>query len=75
MNDICVYSIWTYDKQILHDYYCQIVIHEICDELLFWQFLINKQYSKGGSIQCEFKTFIKALTKLFWLYMMKPCQT
>jgi hypothetical protein len=38
-------------------------------------FLIYKQSFKGGSIQCEFKTFINVLTKLFWLYMMKPYQT
>jgi hypothetical protein len=25
MNDICVYFIWTYEKQILHNYYYQIV--------------------------------------------------
>jgi hypothetical protein len=31
MNDIHVYSIQTYEKQILHDYYCQIVPHEVCD--------------------------------------------
>jgi hypothetical protein len=31
MNDIRVYSIWTYEKQILHDYYCKIVTHEVCD--------------------------------------------
>jgi hypothetical protein len=34
MNDIHVYSIWTYEKQILHDYYCKIVTHEVCDGLL-----------------------------------------
>jgi len=32
MNDICVYSIQTYEKEILHNYYCQIVTHEVCDE-------------------------------------------
>jgi hypothetical protein len=31
MNYIYAYSIQTYEKQILHDYYCQIVTHEICD--------------------------------------------
>jgi hypothetical protein len=31
MNDVCVYSIQTYEKQILHDYYYQIVAHEVCD--------------------------------------------
>jgi hypothetical protein len=31
MNDIYVYSIQTYEKKILHDYYCQIVTHEIYD--------------------------------------------
>jgi hypothetical protein len=31
MNDICVYSIWTYEKHILHDNYYQIVAYEICD--------------------------------------------
>jgi hypothetical protein len=35
MNDICVYSIQTYEKQILHNYYCQIVIHEVSDESKF----------------------------------------
>jgi hypothetical protein len=34
MSDICVYSIRTYEKQILHNYYCQIVTHEVCDVLL-----------------------------------------
>jgi len=33
MNDICIYSIRTYEKQILHNYYCQIVTHKICDEI------------------------------------------
>jgi hypothetical protein len=32
MNDIYVYYIQTYEKQILHDYYCQI--HEVCDVAL-----------------------------------------
>jgi hypothetical protein len=32
MNDICAYSIWTYEKQISHDNYYQIVTHEICDD-------------------------------------------
>jgi hypothetical protein len=31
MNDIHVYSKQTYEKQISHNYYCQIVTHEICD--------------------------------------------
>jgi hypothetical protein len=29
MNDIHVYSIWTYEKKISHDYYCQIMTHEV----------------------------------------------
>jgi len=29
--DIHVYSIWTYEKQISHNYYCQIITHEVCD--------------------------------------------
>jgi hypothetical protein len=32
MNDICVYFIQTYEKQISHDYYCQIMTHEVYDE-------------------------------------------
>jgi hypothetical protein len=31
MNDIRDYSIQTYEKQISHDYYYQIVTHEIYD--------------------------------------------
>jgi hypothetical protein len=31
MNYIHVYSIQTYEKQISHDYYCQILTHEFCD--------------------------------------------
>jgi hypothetical protein len=31
MNDIRIYSIWTYEKQISHDYYYQVVTHEVCD--------------------------------------------
>jgi hypothetical protein len=31
MNDIRVFSIQTYETQILHDYYYQIVTHSICD--------------------------------------------
>jgi len=31
MNDIYVYSIWTYEKQILHNYYSQIVTYEVFD--------------------------------------------
>ncbi len=31
LNDIRVYSIQTYEKKISHDYYCQIVTHEVCD--------------------------------------------
>jgi hypothetical protein len=30
MYDIHVYSIWTYEKQILHNYHCQFVAHNIC---------------------------------------------
>ncbi len=32
MNDIHVYFIWTYEKKFSHDYYCQIVTHEVCDD-------------------------------------------
>jgi hypothetical protein len=32
MNDICIYFIQTYEKQISHDYYCQILTHDICDD-------------------------------------------
>ncbi len=32
MNDIHVYFIQTYEKQISHNYYCQIMTHEICDD-------------------------------------------
>jgi hypothetical protein len=28
---ITVYFIRTYEKKISHDYYCQIVAHEVCD--------------------------------------------
>jgi hypothetical protein len=31
VNDIHVYSIQTYKKQISYDYYYQIVTHEVCD--------------------------------------------
>ncbi len=31
MNDIRFYSIQTYEKIIYHDYYCQIMTHEVCD--------------------------------------------
>jgi hypothetical protein len=31
MNGIHVYFIQTYEKQILHDDYCQIMTHEVCD--------------------------------------------
>jgi hypothetical protein len=31
MNDICVYFIQTYEKQISYDYYCQIMTHEVYD--------------------------------------------
>jgi hypothetical protein len=32
VNDIHVYFIQTYEKKISHDYYCQIVTHEVCDD-------------------------------------------
>jgi hypothetical protein len=32
MNDIRVYFIQTYEKQISHDYYYQIMTHEVCDD-------------------------------------------
>jgi hypothetical protein len=32
MNDIHVYSIQTYEKHISHNYYCQIMTHEVCDD-------------------------------------------
>jgi hypothetical protein len=31
MNNIHVYSIQTYEKQISHVYYYQIMTHEVCD--------------------------------------------
>jgi hypothetical protein len=34
MNDIRVYSIKTNEKKFSHDYYCQIVTHEVCDVAL-----------------------------------------
>jgi hypothetical protein len=43
MNDIYLYFIQTYEKQILHDYYCHIVVHGICDvnlNLIFCQFFL-----------------------------------
>jgi hypothetical protein len=33
MNDIHVYSTWTNEKQISHDYYCQILTHEVFDNI------------------------------------------
>jgi len=36
MNDIHVYSIRTYEKQILHNYYYQIVTYEVCDVCFFF---------------------------------------
>jgi hypothetical protein len=32
MNDNHVYSIQSYENQISHNYYSQIVIHEICED-------------------------------------------
>jgi hypothetical protein len=32
MFDIRVYSIQTYEMKILHEYYCQIMTHEVCDD-------------------------------------------
>jgi hypothetical protein len=40
MNDICVCSIQTYEKEILHNNYCQIVTHEVCDDVSFQTFVI-----------------------------------
>jgi hypothetical protein len=34
MNDMCVYSIQIYEKQMSYDYYCQIMVHEVCDEYI-----------------------------------------
>jgi hypothetical protein len=34
MNDIHVYFIQIYEKQISHDCYCQIVTHEVCNDVL-----------------------------------------
>jgi hypothetical protein len=31
MNDIHIYSIRTYEKKISHDYYYQIMAHEVYD--------------------------------------------
>jgi hypothetical protein len=31
MNGIRVYSIWTFEKQISHGYYLQIMAYEVCD--------------------------------------------
>ncbi len=44
MNDICVYSTQTYEKQILHDYYCHIVVHGVCDvnlNIIFCRFFLS----------------------------------
>jgi hypothetical protein len=35
MNDIYVYSIQTYGNKTSHDDYCQIVPHEVCDEMTY----------------------------------------
>ncbi len=32
MNDNRVYYMQSYEKIKSHDYYCQIMIHEICDD-------------------------------------------
>jgi hypothetical protein len=37
--DVYVETIWTYEKQILHDYYCQIVAQKVYDVFGFsWGF-------------------------------------
>jgi hypothetical protein len=43
MNDIHDYSIQTYEKLILHNYYYQIVTHEVCDVI----FTIGKCLEKN----------------------------
>jgi hypothetical protein len=35
MNDMHVYSIQIYEKNISHDDYCWIVAHEVCDEMTY----------------------------------------
>jgi hypothetical protein len=46
MNDICVYSIWIYEKQISHNHYYKIMTHEICDVQLWIVWALGKQLSK-----------------------------
>jgi hypothetical protein len=43
MNDIHVYSVQTYEKQISHDYYCQIVTYEVCN-ICFSFFQVRLMY-------------------------------
>ncbi len=35
MSNIHVYSIQTYEKKNLHNYYCQILTHEVCDIITY----------------------------------------
>jgi hypothetical protein len=49
MNDIHAYSIRTYEKQISHDYYGQIVAHEICDACN-WGFHVWRQKESNNNL-------------------------
>jgi hypothetical protein len=60
MIDIYDYSIQTYEKVILHDYYCQIVTHEVCDVI----FTIGKcleQNQPKNKVDVKLKAQIKFL--------------
>ncbi len=61
MNDIHVYFIQTYGKQILHNYYCQIVALEICDE--------SQKLFKGLPYKGYIWAYTKAIYVLFKGYL------
>jgi hypothetical protein len=59
MNDIRVYSIWAYKKQILHDNYYQIIAHEVCDDSISIVISMVKKcfFPISFFLQLNFQTF------------------
>jgi hypothetical protein len=74
MNDICVYFIRNYEKKISHDYYYQIVTHEICNVTLFYSFYVYNflHYCNKNLFVLWFEHFvffILTFILLFWFLL------
>jgi len=75
MNDIHVYSIWTYEKQILHDNYHQIMAHEVCDNWVGFKVMDTSRATMVFRLHKTLHMFSSTQKKLLMWKMKGPTCT